>query len=82
MEKYKSLVFFHPDNKILYTVYPKNLEHRKGHNGSWCHIGIPADEQFEGEPFLIGEMVIGLISGTEQESHVKIISPSSSTNED
>ena len=41
--------------------------------GGWSLICQPHNDDFEDEPILIGEMVIGLITETEQEEGVEII---------
>ena len=73
IEKYKGLLFYDPDNKSMYTVYPKNLEWARGRGGGWSLICQPADDDLDNEPFLIGDMVIGLIANTDQEESVEII---------
>ena len=72
-EKYKGLTFFDPDNECQYTVYEKNLEWTRGRGGGWSLICQPHSDDFEDEPFLIGDMVIGLIADLEQEEGVEII---------
>ena len=59
--------------KIHYTVYNKNLENMRGHDGAWYVIGIPSEESFDNGSFMIGNMVIELIANTDQEGHIKII---------
>ena len=41
--------------------------------GGWSLICQPNSDDFEDEPFLIGDMVIGLIADSEQEEGVEII---------
>ena len=41
--------------------------------GGWSLICQPASDEFEDEPFLISDMVIGLIAELEQEEGVEII---------
>ena len=67
------LVFFDPDNNTTYTIAKENLEYRKGRDGGWCVIAEPADDQFDVEPFMIGDMLVELIGNTPQEDHVKVI---------
>ena len=54
-------------------VYEKNLEWTRGRGGGWSLICQPHSDDFEDEPFLIGDMVIGLIADSEQEEGVEII---------
>ncbi len=71
--KYQGLVFFDPDNKTVYSVYTGNLEYRKGRDGGWCLIGVCADDVYDDEPFIIGDMIIEMIAATEQERHIQIV---------
>ena len=73
LEKYKDIVFYDPDNKCIYTVWHKNLECQRGRNGGWCLIGCPLDDKLEDESFPVGQMLIDLIAGTDQNSNVDII---------
>lgn len=76
--KYQGLVFYDPDNEAMYTVFDGNLEFRKGRKGGWCVIGVCADEQFEDEPFMIGDMLVEMIASTDQSSNVTIVSKTES----
>jgi hypothetical protein len=71
--KYQNLVFYDPDNKAMYTIFDGNLEYRKGQKGGWCVIGVCSDDDFEDEPFMIGDMLIEMIVGTEQDAAVIMI---------
>ena len=71
--KYQNLVFYDPDNKAMYTIFDGNLEYRKGRKGGWCVIGVCSDDDFEDEPFMIGDMLIEMIVGTEQDAAVIMI---------
>ncbi|KAL9189824.1 hypothetical protein ACHAXT_009499 [Thalassiosira profunda] len=73
LEKYKGLVFFDPDNKTNYSVHDKELEWCEGDSGGWCVIAMPSEEGFEEEPFIIGDMIIELISDTPQASNIQIV---------
>ena len=43
--------------------------------GGWCVIGrVCSDDDFEDEPFMIGDMLIEMIVGTEQDAAVVMIS--------
>ena len=54
-------------------MYDKNLEWTRGRGGGWTVICQPHSNDFEDEPFLIGEMVIGLITESKQEEGVVVI---------
>ena len=69
----QGLVFYDPDNETTYTVARENLEYRKGRDGGWCVIGEPADDEFEDEPFMIGDMLIDMIAETPQDGSVQVI---------
>lgn len=75
LEKYKDLVFFDPDNEILYTVSNENLDFHRGGKGGWFVIGIPADDKYDDEPFKIADWMVKLIAEHEQEPHIRIIQP-------
>jgi hypothetical protein len=53
--KYLGLVFFDLDNQTIYSVYPGNLEYRKGQDGVWCVIEVCADDGYDDEHFIIGD---------------------------
>lgn len=53
-------------------MYEKNLEWTRGRGGGWSLICQPHSDDFEDEPFLIGDMVIGPIADSEQEEGVEI----------
>ena len=71
--KYQDLVFFDPDNQTVYSMYGGNLEYQKGQDGGWCLIGVCADDMYDDEPFIIGDMIIEMIAATEQDPHVQIV---------
>ena len=73
MREVQGAHFFGSDNEYQYTVYEKNLEWTCGRGGGWSLICQPHSDDFEDEPFLIGDMVIGLIADSEQEEGVEII---------
>ena len=73
LEKYKDLVFYDPDNECVYTVWHKNMEWQRGHNGDWCLIGCSADDKLDDELFSIAEMVISLIVKSGQDSNVDVV---------
>ena len=73
--KYQGLVFFDPDNQTIYSVYSGNLEYRKGWDGGWCVIGVCADDVYDDEPFIVGDMLVEMIAATQQESHIQIVYP-------
>ena len=67
------LVCFDPDNQTICSVYYENLEYRKGWDGGWCVIGVCADDVYDDEPFIVGDMLIEMITATEQESHIQFV---------
>jgi hypothetical protein len=71
--KYLGLVFFDPDNQTIYSVYPGNLEYRKGRDGGWWVIGVCADDVYDDEPFIIGDMLIEMIAAIQNEPHIQIV---------
>ena len=64
-EKYKGLTFYDPDDECQYTVYDRDLDWTRGRRGGWSLICQPHSDDFEDEPFLIGDVVIGLIADSE-----------------
>ncbi len=51
-------------------MYSGNLEYRKGQDGGWCVIGVCADDVYDDELFIVGDMLIEMIAATKQESLV------------
>ena len=54
-------------------MYPGNLEYHKGWDGVWCVIGVCADEVYDDESFIIGDMLIEMIAATQQEPHIQVV---------
>jgi hypothetical protein len=74
LNKYKDLAFYDPDNKIIYTIHPGNLEYQRGKGGGWCVIAVPPDHSgFEEEPWLISLMLIELIRDTQQADNITVL---------
>ena len=67
--KYKGLVFFYPDNQTICSVYCGNLEYRKGRGGGW----VFADDVYDDEHFIVGDMLIEMIAAPQQEFHIQIV---------
>ncbi len=70
---YQGLECFDPDNQTIYSVYSGNLEYCKGRDGGWCVIGVCADDVYDDEPLIVGDMLIEMIAATKQESHIQIV---------
>ena len=73
LEKYKGLMFWDPDTKVTFTVHEDSLEFRRGKGGGLNLVGNSSDDSVEDKGFAIGEMIIGMIAGTEQAKGVDII---------
>ena len=38
-------------------------------------IGVCADDVYDDEPFIVGDMLVEMIAATQQESHIQIVYP-------
>ena len=56
-------------------MYSGNLEYHKGWDGGRCVIGVCADDVYDDEPFIVGDMLVEMIAATQQESHIQIVYP-------
>ena len=56
-------------------MYSGNLEYHKGRDGGWCAIGVFTDDEYDDEPFVVGDMLIEMIAATQQQSHILIVYP-------
>ena len=58
---------------IQCTLESGNLEYPKGQDGGWCVSGVCADDVYDDEPYIVGDMLIEMIAATQQESHFQIV---------
>lgn len=71
LTKYWNLVFYDPDNEIIYTISGQNLEFYPGNKKArksigWVLFGIPpdGDDDEDNEPLYINQDVIDMIVET------------------
>ena len=72
LQKYKGLVFHDPDTKKEFSIWPHNMEFRRGRGNGWVLIGVCAEDGVEDEAFLL-EVACELIGDTPQNDSIQVV---------
>ena len=78
--KYKDLVFYCPDDEILFTAINKMSFIRPGKKNGWAVMGVPEGDDGTNtdtqQPFILRDNIIGeMVKDTQhpQESHIEVV---------